>query len=107
VRLIDRLTSSRLRRIALWIAGVVAIAGFVAAPPIVRSQAEKILSRELGRVTTIDKVAINPFAPSITVTGFNLHETDGREADLHHRPERPRIWRERWCAPELPVVYGG
>lgn len=37
-RLVDR---SRLRRIALWIAGIVAfvaIAGFGVAPPIVRSQ---------------------------------------------------------------------
>jgi hypothetical protein len=72
----------RSRRIALWLIGIVAfvaIAGFVAAPPIVRWQAEKILTRELGRVTTIEKVAINPFAPSITVTGFNLRETDGAQ----------------------------
>jgi uncharacterized protein involved in outer membrane biogenesis len=72
----------RFRRISLWLIGIVAfvaIAGFVAAPPIVRSQAEKILTRELGRVTTIEKVAINPFAPSITVTGFNLREADGAQ----------------------------
>ena len=72
----------RLRRIALWLAGVVAfvaIAGFLVAPPIVRWQAEKILTRELGRATTIDKVAINPFAPSITVTGFTLREADGTQ----------------------------
>ncbi len=78
-RLVD---SARLRRIALWLAGVVAfvaIAGFLVAPPIVRWQAEKILTRELGRATTIDKVAINPFAPSITVTGFALREVDGTQ----------------------------
>ena len=75
----------RLRRIALWLIGIVAfvaIAGFVAAPPIVRWQAEKIMTRELGRVTTIEKVAINPFAPSITVTGFNLREADGTQPFL-------------------------
>ncbi len=72
--------SARLRRIAVWLAGVVAfvaVAGFLVAPPIVRWQGEKILTRELGRTTTIDKVAINPFAPSVTVTGFNLREADG------------------------------
>ena len=74
--------SARFRRIAMWLAGVVgfvAVAGFLVAPPIVRWQAEKILTRELGRVTTIDKVAINPFAPSITVSGFNLREADGTQ----------------------------
>jgi len=73
---------SRLRRIALWLAGIVAfvaVAGFLVAPPIVRSQAEKILTRELGRATTIDKVAINPFAPSVTVSGFNVREPDGTQ----------------------------
>ena len=78
-RLVD---PARLRRIALWLAGIVAfvaIAGFLVAPPIVRWQGEKILTRELGRATTIDKVAINPFAPSITVTGFNLREADGTQ----------------------------
>ena len=78
-RLVD---PARLRRIALWLAGIVAfvaIAGFLVAPPIVRWQGEKILTRELGRATTIDKVAINPFAPSITLTGFNLREADGTQ----------------------------
>jgi hypothetical protein len=73
---------ARLRRIALWLAGAVtfvAVAGFLVAPPIVRWQGEKILTRELGRTTTIDKVAINPFAPSITVSGFNLREADGTQ----------------------------
>ena len=78
-RLID---PARLRRIALWLAGIlafIAIVGFLVAPPIVRWQGEKILTRELGRATTIEKVAINPFAPSITVTGFTLREADGTQ----------------------------
>lgn len=74
--------AGRLRRIALWLAGIVAfvaVTGFLIAPPIVRSQAEKLLTRELGRTATIEKVAINPFAPSVTVTGFNLREADGAQ----------------------------
>ena len=57
----------------------VAITGFLVAPPIVRWQAERILTRELGRATTIDKVAINPFAPSITLTGFTIGEADAAQ----------------------------
>jgi len=73
---------ARLRRIALWLAGIVAfvaITGFLVAPPIVRWQAEKILTRELGRATTIDKVAINPFAPSLTLAGFTVREADAAQ----------------------------
>jgi hypothetical protein len=78
-------SAARVRRTALWLAGIVglvAAVGFGVAPPIVRSQAEKVLTRELGRVTTIEKVAINPFAPSITVSGFKVLEADGKEAFL-------------------------
>jgi hypothetical protein len=104
-----RLDRSRLRRIALWLAGIVAfvaIAGFVVAPPIVRSQAEKILTRELGRPTTIDKVAINPFAPSVTISGFNVRESDGTQAfvtfeELHVRASYTSLLR---FAPVIDAV---
>ena len=105
-RLLD---APRLRRIALWLAGIVAfvaIAGFVVAPPIVRSQAEKILTRELGRATTIDKVAINPFAPSVTISGFNIREPDGTQPfvtfdELHVRASYTSLLR---FAPVIDAV---
>ncbi len=73
---------ARLRRAALWLAGflaLVAVVGFFIAPPVIRSQAEKILSRELGRTTTLEEVKVNPFAPSLTVRGFNIREADGTQ----------------------------
>jgi uncharacterized protein involved in outer membrane biogenesis len=75
----------RLTKIALWILGIlaaIAILGFLVAPPIVKSKAEEILTRELGRPTTIEKVSINPFAPSATIRGFSVKEKDGTTTAL-------------------------
>jgi hypothetical protein len=76
---------ARMGRIALWLAGflvLVAVVGFFIAPPVIRAQAEKILTRELGRTTTLDEVKVNPFAPSVTVRGFNVREADGTQPFL-------------------------
>ncbi len=70
----------RLAQLLAWIAGiacVVALAGFVVAPPIVKSKAEEELSRILHRPVTIEKVAINPFVPSVTVRRLAVMEKDG------------------------------
>src|SRR5574337_658946 len=55
----------------------VAVLGFLVAPPIVRSQGEKILSAALHRPVTVADVAINPFALSATVKGFSVAEPGG------------------------------
>ena len=55
----SRPLSNRLTKVLLWILGIlalIAILGFLIAPPIVKSKAEEILTRELGRTTTIEKV---------------------------------------------------
>src|SRR5262245_22408048 len=70
----------RLRKIALWTAGAVAlyaVLGFLVAPPIVRHQLEKALAEQLGRRVTIETVRINPFALSASVRNFALKEADG------------------------------
>ncbi|MCU0806131.1 MAG: hypothetical protein MUF79_13765, partial [Burkholderiales bacterium] len=77
--------SKRLTKVLLWILGIlalVAILGFLVAPPIVKSKAEEILTRELGRATTIEKVSINPFAPSATIRGLSVKEKDGTTTAL-------------------------
>lgn len=63
------------RRIAAWCAGIViviAVLGFLVAPPIVRHVAEKQASQALGRTVTIERVRINPFALSASVEGLRI-----------------------------------
>jgi uncharacterized protein involved in outer membrane biogenesis len=43
-------------------------------PVLVRSQAVKILSEVTGRVVQIEKVAINPFTLTVTISGFKVEE---------------------------------
>ncbi|HQQ79700.1 MAG TPA: DUF748 domain-containing protein, partial [Thermoanaerobaculia bacterium] len=72
--------SARTRRWLAWIAAfvaVVAVLGFLVAPPIVRSQAEKVLADSLHRPVSIENVRVNPFAPSVTVAGLAVKERDG------------------------------
>ncbi len=75
----------RLRKTLWWLAGSVvfiAVFGFLIAPLIVRSQAEKRLSVLLDRPVTIERVAINPFALSTEVAGFRVGERSGDGAAL-------------------------
>jgi len=70
----------RLRKLALWIGGAVALyalLGFFVAPPIARSQLERVLSEQLGRQVTIERVRINPFALTASIYSFSLKERDG------------------------------
>jgi uncharacterized protein involved in outer membrane biogenesis len=71
---------TRVRKIVLWAGGAVAlyaVLGYLVAPPIVRSQLERILSEQLGRTVTVERVRINPFALTASVHNFNLKEQDG------------------------------
>ena len=74
---------SFLTRPIRWIAcaaGVVAVfalVGFFAVPPIVKWQLEERLAERLHRKVAIEKVRVNPFAPSLTVNGFAMQERDG------------------------------
>ncbi|WP_298623754.1 DUF748 domain-containing protein [uncultured Zoogloea sp.] len=65
---------------ALWGAGIVAVvgvAGFLVAPPLVKSIAEEKLSEQLHRKVTIEGISINPYALSAEVRGFKMLEPDG------------------------------
>jgi hypothetical protein len=48
-------------------------------PLIVRSQAVSAIEQETGRKARIDKVSINPFTLSITVSGFAIQARDGSQ----------------------------
>ncbi|HET7763608.1 MAG TPA: DUF748 domain-containing protein [Burkholderiales bacterium] len=80
---IDRLTRrGRVRTLAIWAASalaVYAVLGFLVAPPIVRSQLERVLAGQLGRPVTIERVRINPFSLSASIRGFALKTRDGGE----------------------------
>ena len=70
----------RVRKIVAWTGGAVAlfaVLGFFVAPPIARSQLERILSEKLQRQVAIERIRINPFAPSASVIGFSVKERDG------------------------------
>jgi uncharacterized protein involved in outer membrane biogenesis len=78
---IERLTRrGRARTVAIWAGSALAlyaIAGFFVAPPIVRSQLERILGEQLGRTVAVERVRINPFALSASVMGFAIKDRDG------------------------------
>lgn len=79
VPLLNRL-SRRQRKLLYWVAGVFlfyTIVGFFVLPPIVRSEAAKQLSTQLGREVTIQQVKLNPFAFSGTIRGLVIKEKNG------------------------------
>jgi hypothetical protein len=81
--------SPRLARVLLVsaaaLAGAVAlfaILGYLVAPGIAKSKLEEILTRELGRTTTVERVEVRPFALAATVHGLAVREPDGQAPAL-------------------------
>ena len=73
-------TSNRLRKLALWAAGLFllyTIVGFFVLPPVIRSVAAKKLSEQLGREVTLQQVKLNPFTFSATIRGVLIKEKTG------------------------------
>ncbi|MFT3870119.1 MAG: DUF748 domain-containing protein [Nibricoccus sp.] len=72
------------RRFRGWLIAFVAfltlytVVGFFVLPPIVKAQAEKSLSAELGRIVHLGKVRMNPFALSVTLEDFDIREKDAQ-----------------------------
>jgi uncharacterized protein involved in outer membrane biogenesis len=66
------------RRLALAAAAVAlyALVGFVAVPPMLRSFLAGTLTKALHRRTTVERVAVNPFALSLRVRGLTVREPD-------------------------------
>ncbi len=67
----------KLVRWIFWLLVFYAIFGFLILPPIIRLVAVKVLTKQLGREVSIEKIKINPFVLSTTVDGFMIKEKDG------------------------------
>src|SRR6186997_3717201 len=67
------------RRAAITLASLVAlvVVAWLAVPPIVRGQLESRLTEALGRKTTVEKVAFDPFTLKLTVTKLSIAEPSG------------------------------
>jgi hypothetical protein len=67
------------RRAAITLASLVALVvlAWLAVPPIVRGQLESRLTEALGRKTTVEKVAFDPFTLKLTVTKLSIAEPSG------------------------------
>jgi hypothetical protein len=74
--------SGRLRRIALWLVGIVlafGLFGYFAGPPLAKSLLVSQLSKELGREVSIGSIDVNPYALSARVADVSVKEAGGRE----------------------------
>ncbi len=97
---------------ALWGAGLVAVvgvAGFLVAPPLVKSLAESKLSEALHRPVTIEGLSINPYALSAEVRGFRMLEREGGAtavsfATLYANVEAESLFRGGIVVEELKLV---
>ncbi len=71
--------SRKKKLLLISLASVTALLVFTIAilPVIVRTQAVAAIEKETGRKTRIEKVAINPFTLTFTVSGFAIEGTDG------------------------------
>lgn len=75
-----RTPRSRWARRLAWTVFALALlllATWLAVPPLLRSQLESRLSDALGRKTTVESVAFNPFTLRVTIRGFSIADTAG------------------------------
>ncbi|MDD3326419.1 MAG: DUF748 domain-containing protein [Zoogloea sp.] len=108
----DKAIGSRWRRRALWGAGVVAlvgVAGFLVAPPLVKSVAESQLTELLHRPVSIEGVSINPYALSAEVRGLRVLEREGGAtalsfASLYANVELESVFRGGAVVQEVKLV---
>src|ERR1700677_5013183 len=54
------------------------LVGFFILPEIIHAVAVKVLSEQLDRKVTIQKVRLNPYVPSITISGLLILDKDGQ-----------------------------
>ncbi|MET0935347.1 MAG: DUF748 domain-containing protein [Luteibacter sp.] len=75
--------SHRARRIALGLLIALllfGLLGFLAAPPLIRSQIASRASAALGRKVTVGHVSLNPFTLRLTIEQLHVAEADGKTA---------------------------
>jgi Domain of Unknown Function (DUF748) len=79
--LVSALGRPRVRRLLWRTAGalsLVAVLGCLVAPPLLRGVVEQRASAALGRVVTLERLQLNPFALSAAVDGLRIAEADGK-----------------------------
>ena len=88
------------KRIAVWSFGLLLfyiVVGFLILPPIVRHVAVKVLSAQLDRQVSIEKIKINPLALSTTIRGLLIKDKDGQpfvswdEVHINFIPRNERL----------------
>src|SRR5882672_8679126 len=70
----------RTRKIAIWAVAIFVAIGVLlglVAPPLIRGKLASELSTKLHRQVSIEQIRINPFAMSVTVSGFLMKERQG------------------------------
>lgn len=105
-------TGSRWLRRTLWGVGAVAlvgVAGFLVAPPLVKSVAETKLSELLHRPVSIEGLSINPYALSAEVRGLRVLEREGGAtalsfASLYANVELESLFRGGAVVQEVKLV---
>ncbi|HWS75436.1 MAG TPA: DUF748 domain-containing protein, partial [Quisquiliibacterium sp.] len=73
------------KRILAWASAAIALfaaLGFLAVPPLARSQLEKLLAAELGRPVSIDRVEFNPFTLKAAVEGVTVGAREAGQPPL-------------------------
>ncbi|KWA15104.1 AsmA family protein [Burkholderia territorii] len=73
--------SRRTRRIGLGVLiflVLFGLLGFFAAPPLIRHIAEQRLSQQLGRPSTIQRIALNPYTLNLEADGVHVGERGGQ-----------------------------
>jgi uncharacterized protein involved in outer membrane biogenesis len=78
---LPKLPPARLKTLAIWSGVALALftlIGFFVVPPILKSVLTDKLSEALHRKVEIAEIRVNPFALSVTVSGFKVLERDGK-----------------------------
>jgi uncharacterized protein involved in outer membrane biogenesis len=63
--------------VAAGLVGLYALLGYLVAPGLARTKLEEVLTRELGRPTSVERVEVRPFALAATVHGIVVREPQG------------------------------
>src|ERR1700744_1664109 len=105
------LLSPRQRKWILWILALLVfytVVGFLILPPIIRAVAVKVISRELDRETSIQKIKLNPYDFSVTVDGLLIKDKDGQPFvswdEVYVNFQISSIFRKAWQFKQISVV---
>lgn len=84
----SKIKSTPWRRRAAWVLAMVLatwLLGWLAVPPILRSQAEKQLAQVLGRQVRLQEVAFKPWSLELELRGLSVARQDGSSPQLEIR----------------------